>query len=74
MATRKKDVAPAPVASPEVRADDRAALTDAFKAGLILTWKMDAVRGVCLSMRGRPDEYVEPGKLAPYLAKLKGAA
>lgn len=74
MATRKKDVGPAPVASPEILADDRAALTGAYKAGLILTWKMDATRGFCLSMRGRADEYVEPGKLARYLEKLKGAA
>jgi hypothetical protein len=74
MATRKKDVVPAPVASPEVQADDRAALAGAYRAGLILTWKRDASRGFCLSMRGRADEYVEPEKLARYLEKLKGAA
>jgi hypothetical protein len=62
---------PAPV---ECSTADRAALTGAYKAGLILAWKRDAERGYRLSLAGRPDEYVEVTKLTRYLEKLSSAS
>jgi hypothetical protein len=71
MARRAKQVvAPAPTPA-EVPSGDRAVLTDAYKAGLIVSWKLDTDRGYCLTRRGRPDEYIEVGSLTSYLAKLK---
>ena len=52
---------------------DRAVLIDAYKAGLITSWKRDAERGYCLSFAGRPDEYVEVTKLPRYLEKLNAS-
>lgn len=71
---RKKDRLPAPPPPPEISGDERTALTDAYKAGLILAWKRDAERGYCLSRGGRQDEYVAVNQLTGYLKKLKGAA
>jgi len=68
---RKKDQAPAVVVPPEVSGDDRAVLARAYQAGLILSWKRDTARGYCLSLGGRPDEYVEVDQLAKYVEKLK---
>jgi hypothetical protein len=73
-AKRKKDLLPVPPPPQEVSGDDRIVLTGAYKAGLILAWKLDTSRGYCLTLSGRPDEYVEVGKLTRYLDKLKGAA
>jgi hypothetical protein len=58
----------------ECLSSDRAILTDAYKAGLIVAWKRDAERGYRLTFAGRPDEYVEVTKLPRYLEKLSGAA
>ncbi len=69
-ATRKKDVLPEPLAAPDVSADDRIVLTTAYKAGLIVAWKREAVRGYRLTLAGRPDEYVEVEHLAKYIEKL----
>jgi len=63
---------PAPPA--EVSGSDRAALTSAYKAGVILAWKRDAERGYRLTLAGRLEEYVEVTKLTGYLERLKGAA
>jgi hypothetical protein len=73
-AKRKKDLLPPPPPPQEVPGDDRIVLTGAYKAGLILAWKLDSARGYCLMRSGRPDEYVEVGKLTRYLDKLKGTA
>lgn len=69
-ATRKKDLPPEPVPAPDVSADDRIVLTSAYKAGLIVAWKREAVRGYRLTLAGRPDEYVEVEQLTKYLQKL----
>ena len=58
----------------EVSTSDRAVLTGAYQAGLILAWKRDAERGFRLTFAGRPDEYVEAAKLTSYLGRLKGSA
>ena len=58
----------------EVSTSDRAVLTGAYQAGLILAWKRDAERGFRLTFAGRADEYVEVTKLTRYLAGLKGVA
>ena len=69
--SRKKDQAPAVVVPPEVSGDDRTVLTNAYQTGLILSWKRDIARGYCLSLPGRPDEYVDVNQLAKYVEKLK---
>ncbi len=61
-------------APPTTSDDDRAVLTGAFKAGLILAWKRDAERGYRLTLAGPREEYVEVSKLPGYLQKLKGEA
>lgn len=58
----------------EVSASDREALIDAFKAGLIVAWKLDADRGYRLTFAGARDEYVDVAKLTGYLGKLKATA
>ena len=55
----------------EVSVEDRTALTGAYKAGLILAWKFDIERGYCLTLAGRPEEYVQVGRLTQYLEALK---
>ena len=58
----------------ECLSSDRAALTDAYKAGLIVAWKRDAERGYRLTFGDRRDEYVEVTKLTRYLERLNGAS
>lgn len=70
MAKRTKQLAPAP-APAEISSDDRAALTDAFKAGLIVSWKLDADRGYRLTRTGRADEYVHVAHLGSHLERLR---
>lgn len=72
-AKRTKNVLPALPDPVECLTSDRAVLTDAYKAGLIVAWKRDAGRGYRLTFAGRPDEYVEVAKLTRYLEKLNGA-
>jgi len=55
----------------EVSAEDRTTLTGAYKAGLILAWKLDIEHGYCLTLPGRPEEYVQVGRLTQYLEALK---
>jgi len=57
----------------EVSGDDRTALTNAFKAGLIQAWKRDVEHGYCLTVTGRPDAYVEVDRLKKYLDNLKAS-
>jgi hypothetical protein len=73
-AKRTKDKLPAAPPAVECSTSDRAALIDAYKAGLIAAWKRDAERGYRLTFADRPDEYVEVAKLARYLEKLNKAA
>jgi hypothetical protein len=73
-AKRKKEVPAAPAVVAEVSGDDRVLLADAYKAGLILAWKLDAARGFCVSRVGRADEYVDVDQLTRYIAKLRSAA
>jgi hypothetical protein len=68
----KKGSAPEPVSS-VVSGADRTALTDAYKAGLIVAWSRDIARGYRLALAGRPDEYVDVDQLTKYLAKLRAA-
>lgn len=70
----KKALLPAAPPPAEVSGADRAALTSAYKAGVILAWKRDSERGYQLTFAGRPEEYVEVAKLTGYLERLKGAA
>jgi hypothetical protein len=71
---RSKSVVPKLPDPVEMSTSDRAALTGAYRAGLIIAWKRDAERGYRLTFADRPDEYVEVTKLARYLEKVKGAA
>jgi hypothetical protein len=71
---RTKDVLPAPPDPVECSTSDRALLTDAYKAGLIVAWKRDAERGYRLTFGDRRDEYVEVTKLTRYLERLNGAS
>ncbi len=73
-AKRTKEPSPASPAPLECSSSDRAVLTGAYKAGLIVAWKRDAERGYRLTFAGGTDEYVEVAKLARYLEKLHGAA
>ena len=70
-AKRKKDVLAAPPPVLEVSGADLIALTGAYKAGLILAWKLDGPRGYCLSRLGRADEYVDVDKLSSFLDKAQ---
>jgi hypothetical protein len=58
------------VPSVDVAPGDRAALIAAYQAGVITAWKRDPERGYRLSLAGQPDDYVEVGELARYLARL----
>ena len=55
----------------EASAEDRTALTGAYKAGLILAWKLDTERGYRLTLAGRPEEYVQVSLLTQYLKALR---
>jgi hypothetical protein len=70
---RTKTAPPAPPL-PVAGSSDRAGLIDAYKAGHIVAWKLDAERGYRLTFANRPDEYVEVAKLARYLEKVSGAS
>ncbi len=71
---RTKDPLPVPPDRVEISTSDRAVLTRAYQAGLILAWKRDPERGFRLTFAGRPDEYVEVTKLTSYLERLKSVA
>jgi hypothetical protein len=60
-------VAPPP---PVISEFDQAALTNAYKTGLILGWKRDSERGYRLTLEDQRDDYVEIAKLTSYLEKL----
>ena len=70
MVKRSKGAVPAPAPAEEVSSGDRAGLVEAFKAGLIVSWKRDAERGYRLTRAGGVDEYVEVANLAKHLAGL----
>jgi hypothetical protein len=74
MRAKKTVATPAPEPPQEVSDSDRAALTGAYKAGLIMGWSRDRERGFRMTVGGRPDEYVEITKLSHYLAGLRKAA
>jgi hypothetical protein len=69
---KRKAALPAPPDPVESSPSERAVLTDAYKAGLIVAWKRDAARGYRLTFANRPEEYVEVTKLTRYLEKLSG--
>lgn len=73
-AKRTKDVLPKPPDPVEMSKGDRAVLTSAYQARLIMAWKQDPQRGYRLTFADRPDEYVEVTKLTRYLERLKGVA
>jgi hypothetical protein len=75
MATRRTKV-PIPKAPDlaETSSEEREALASVYQAGLIQAWKHESERGFRLTFKGRPDEYVEVGKLRRYLDKLRGVA
>ena len=72
-ATRKKRLPPEPVPAPYASADDRNVLAGAYKAGLIVAWKREALRGYQLTLPGRREEYVEVERLTKYIEKLTSA-
>lgn len=55
----------------EVTSADQAALTGAYKSGLIVGWRRDSQRGYRLTLGNRRDDYVEVAKLTSYLEKLR---
>jgi len=67
----KKSAAPA--VPSEVPGTDRTALTDAYRAGLILGWRLDAEHGYCLMLAGRTDAYVGANGLMKYLQALRAS-
>src|SRR5262249_38764376 len=67
---RTKSLLPVPAPPEEVSSADLTALTNAYKAGLIVGWRRDTDRGYRVTRAGQPDEYVEISKLASYLEKL----
>ena len=73
-AKRTKDAVPTLPPLAEILGSDRAALTDAYKSGLIVGWRRDTERGYRLTLGDRRDEYVEIAKLTSYLEKLRKAA
>jgi hypothetical protein len=75
LAQKRRKTAPAPPPPPvECSPSDRAILTDAYKAGLIVAWKHDAERGYRLTFADRREEYVEVAKLTRHLEKLTRAS
>jgi hypothetical protein len=73
-AKRTKAVLPAPPDAVECSPSDRAALTRAYKGGLLVAWKHDAERGYRLTFGDKREEYVKITDLPRYLAKLNGTA
>jgi hypothetical protein len=67
----KRHEAASPASPPEISAEHRVVLTDAYKAGVILSWRRDVDRGYCLALAGRADQYVEPDQLTKYLERLR---
>ena len=63
----------APAGPSEVSETDRTALTDAYKAGLILGWRRDAEHGYCLVLAGRTDAHVQVNGLMKYLQGLRAS-
>jgi len=55
-------------------AADREALIAAYRAGLITAWKHESERGYRLTVPGRQDEYIPPGRLAKHLEQLGRAS
>ena len=72
-AGRRKDLLPELVPAPDVSADDRTVLAGAYKAGLIVAWKLEALRGYRLTLAGQREEYVEVAQLTKYVEKLASA-
>lgn len=70
-AKRTKTAAVAVPETPEVPSGDHAALTGAYKSGLIVGWRRDTQRGYRLTLGDRRDDYVEVAKLTSYLEKLR---
>jgi hypothetical protein len=56
---------------PEITAGDRTLLTDAFKTGLIVAWRLDPARGYRLTLNDQQDRYVEIAQLSSYLDGLR---
>jgi hypothetical protein len=59
---------------PEITGSDRALLTGAYKAGLIVAWRHDPERGVRLTLSDQRDTYVAVSALSSYLDGLRADA
>ncbi len=73
-AKRTRDAVSTPLPLAEVSGSDRDLLTNAYKTGLILGWRLDRERGYRLTLGDRRDEYVEIAKLTSQLERLRKAA
>jgi hypothetical protein len=68
----KTPLAPPPLA--DMSGQDRDLLTDAYKTGLIVSWKRDGDHGCRLTLGKGQDEYVEMTNLPGYLQRLRQRA
>jgi hypothetical protein len=71
---RTKNTTPAPPPLPDMSGQDRDLLTNAYKTGLIVSWKRDGDRGCRLTLGQGLDEYVEMTNLPGYLQTLRKRA
>lgn len=68
---RSKGTIAAPAPLPEASSEEKSLLVDAYKSGLISSWKLDPEHGYRLGVENHRDEYVETAKLAAYVANLR---
>jgi hypothetical protein len=71
---RTKNTTPAPPPLADMSGHDRDLLTDAYKTGLIVSWKRDGDRACRLTLGQGKDEYVEMTNLPVYLQTLRKRA
>jgi hypothetical protein len=71
---RTKNATPASPPLADMSGHDRELLTDAYKTGLIVSWKRDGDRACRLTLGKGLDEYVEMTNLPSYLQMLRKRA
>ncbi len=65
----KNTATPSP--PPEMSRNDKDLLANAYKSGLISSWKMDGERRYRVTLSNQRDEYVEGAMLTTYLEGLR---
>ncbi len=64
----KKAATPSPL--PEISQNDKDLLANAYRSGLIASWKFDREHRYRLTLANQRDEYVKAAMLTAYLERL----